>query len=115
MPENFAILNLAQSHHRAGDLLRAIKSYSEFLKSELNHLQANCLKASALQASNRSHEAITHYLIAHQESPNDPAITLEIALCFSKIGNLDRSNFFTKKQSPLILMKLEHGQILEII
>ena len=105
----------AVSLHESGDLQRAIKSYSEFLKLEPNHLQANCLKASALQASNRHTEAIAHYLIAHQESPNDPAITLEIALCFSKIGNFDRSNFFTKKQSRLILMMLEHGQILEII
>lgn len=91
----------AVSLHEAGDLQRAIKSYSEFLKSEPNHLQANCLKASALQASNRHHEAITHFLIAHQESPNDPAITLEIALCFSKIGNLDKSNFFYEKTIAL--------------
>ncbi len=91
----------AVSLHQSGDLQRAIKSYSEFLKSEPNHPQVNCLKASALQASNRHAEAIAHYLIAHQESPNDPAITLEIALCFSKIGNLDRSNFFYEKTIAL--------------
>lgn len=91
----------AVSLHESGDLQRAIKSYSEFLKLEPNHLQANCLKASALQASNRHTEAIAHYLIAHQESPNDPAITLEIALCFSKIGNFDRSNFFYEKTIAL--------------
>ncbi len=91
----------AVSLHQSGDLQRAIKSYSEFLKLEPNHLQANCLKASALQASNRSHEAITHYLIAHKKSPNDPDITLEIGLCFSKIGNLDRGNFFYEKSIAL--------------
>lgn len=91
----------AVSLHQSGDLQRAVKSYSEFLKLEPNHLQANCLKASALQASNRFHEAIAHYLIAHQETPNDPAITLEIGLCFSKIDNLDRSNFFYEKSIAL--------------
>jgi len=84
------IVRKAQEAHRAGDLATAIRLYREFLNSHPEVAEIRSNLGAALARDGQYEAAILEYREALKKLPN-PAIRLNLALAYYKLGRLPQA------------------------
>ena len=99
------LLQQAIALHKAGDLEGAIRAYREYLAAEPDSVQARSNLGAALAGTGRYEEAIAEYAHALQQSPDNPALLLNLRTCLFQDGPPRRS------RRPLRAGRLSHASV----
>ena len=100
-------LSQAIALHQQGDLQKANALYASILNENPNHLQTLCLSGSIAQQYGNFGEAARLFNLAHQISPNQAAICLQLGICYSNLGDLETANTLYKQACSLAPNQLE--------
>lgn len=102
-----SILAQAIALHQQGSLQNAYKLYLSILSEDANHLQALCLCGSIAKQYENFLEAIKFFSRAYQLNPNHELICLQLGICYSQLGELEKANALYKHAHTLAPNQLE--------
>lgn len=100
-------LTQAIALHQQGDLQTAYALYEAILSEDGNHLQALCLSGSIAQHYGDLSKAIQLFTRAHQLSPSQASICLQLGICYTNLGELELANQFYKQCTALNPSQIE--------